>query len=461
MHSTVGSRLQAAWGPKISDSAPVSRLGVFDENLVPNVRKAPAMPSKVRSGADESFVERVTGASPRQATSTPGKVRGSGDESFAELVAAARLAASTPGRTHDSSRTEFIGAAASSRHATHTPVRRLASDDVSPIAQVSSPSSSCILRSSSARSGGPRRLLDESARSSLSTSRRVLSEINSKARFEALHRDSECRKMRREVAERERDQRLDEEAKQLQNVRPTPQRPWGRQWAKEQSAAYLKKLKALEAKRQQEHSTKEEEELRECSFAPIFYSKEVPRQRRMLKAKQELEALAERQRDWTQRLDGLLCEESDLYQSMEEDYTQGLQRDELSLLAQQRAVAGRRCRIGILQVLHELALLEAEALSIASRATRSTTPHRGSNPVPVLATAATASLAELCPSFDLELLPALRSEVPDLEAPLDSECAWEVPGTILCPIFPVPAPPTPSNISRGTTPDEAKQWAWS
>lgn len=310
--------------------------------------------------------------------------------------------------------------------------------------------------------------------SSLPTSRRVLREINSQARFEALHRDSECRRMRREVAEQEKLVREEEEAKKL--LHPVPRRAFDQRWANSQPAAYAKKLRALEQKRQLQASSKEEEALKECSFAPRFVSKEGPRQRRILKARQRLEALAEEQRAWVLQLEALQSEEAELggrtYRLCtfegelggeapfwQDGSTEAFPCRSLPREAEERAVAERRCRIGVLQVLHELARLEAEALALASRATRHLPSHLNSS-VPVATPAALARLAELCPAFDLDLLPRLRNEASRHDVPSEAECAWEVPGTLLRPPLPVPVTVAPV-AGCGTAPDEARPWIWS
>lgn len=285
-----------------------------------------------------------------------------------------------------------------------------------------------------------RRALEESTCSSLNTSRRVLREINSQARFEALHRDGDCRRMRRELVECARQAREDEEARKLLN--PTPRRAWDRSWANQQPAAYTRKLVALEEKRRLEAKAKEEAELRECSFGPRFFSTEAPRRRRLAKVRQQLHFLAEQQQEWARQLEALRSEETRFRENGSAN--------------EAAAVTERHCRNGMLQVLHELTALEDQALTLSSRAIRYL-PSRVVDAGCPARVAAAASLEELCPSFDLGILPWLRREAASLlSAPSDTEHAWEVPGTTSL------RPPLPVPVSYGGfAPDEAKPCTWS
>ena len=223
----------------------VSHISVFDESLAASARQATNVTAVagLRNGHDESF---TVIAAERQTATTPIRSRSGADESFAEFVAASsRTAATTPSSRLDDGLgdTTIITA----RRCITTPVATSADTEESPLHWLSTPCCPHFQQSSSSRQGKMRlRKLEESSCSSLSTSRRVLSEINSQARFEALHRDGECRKKKLEIARREKERRLDEEARELQNHRPPPQRPWGRKWAEDQSASYAKKLQNLE-----------------------------------------------------------------------------------------------------------------------------------------------------------------------------------------------------------------------
>jgi len=288
---------------------------------------------------------------------------------------------------------------------------------------------------------GENSIHNQSSCSSLPASRQVLREINAQARFEALHRDSECRRMRRESGAREKLERDEEAARKLL---PDPGRGWEQKWCNEQPVAYARKLRNLAEKRQAEASAREDEELRECRFAPRLIARDAPRQRRLLKARQLLEGLAGQQREWAMRLEALHSQE------------EAFQCGPPALDAQQRAVAERRCRIGFLQVLHELTRLESEALSLASRASRH--PAIENAGARSRGNAEAARLAELCPAFDLGLLPRLRQEVAGFTVP-DADYSWEVPGALLRPPLPVPAASAPM-IGSGVTPDEARPWTW-
>lgn len=258
------------------------------------------------------------------------------------------------------------------------------------------------------------------------------------------------------MAEREKRERDEKEASKL--LRPPPRRGWEQSWVDEHSASYAKKIRALEEKRQLEANTREQEVLKECSFTPRFLSQEAPRQRRLLKARQGLEDLAAQQHEWLLRLQALRSEEDRLQHASGDfevycEASEAFQYRSLAQDAQERGVAERRCRIGVLQVLHELTRLETEAFALVSRALR--LPSRTSSQVPVSTPAAAERLRELCPNFDLDLLPRLRSEATRM--PLD---AWEVPGALLRPPLPIPVTIAPTFVA-GPTPDEARPWTWS
>lgn len=257
--------------------------------------------------------------------------------------------------------------------------------------------------------------------------------------------------MRREEAGNEKLQREEEEVKQM--LPPPPKRAWELRWAKEQSAAYKKKQQALEEKREWVAASRDEQELKECSFAPRLVTKEAHRRRRIQETRGRLECLAERQIEWAGRLEALRCEEARLAHSDADEFRHDSD-EEAFLDAQQRAVAARRCRTGVLQVLHELGALELEALSLAARTSRQAQGRR--NRAPEAAT----TLRELCPAFDLSLLPQLREEVSCFDVLPDADFAWEVPGALLRPPLPVPiAEGRPA--FRGSAQDETRPWTWS
>lgn len=366
---------------------------------------------------------------------------------LAELAAAAtaRQGATTPPRT--SGRGSDEGSiAATARQRANTPPRSCWSGDDSSIIWEPLASSGRLHRSVSARSG-----CSSSSRTTLATSRCALKEINAQARFEALHLDSACRRMRREEAENEKSQREEEEVKQL--LPPPPKRAWELRWANQQSAAYARRQQALEEKRELAAASRDEQELKECSFAPRLVTKEAHRRRHVQEARRRLECLAERQIEWAGRLEALRCEEARLAHSEVDDFRHVEECDNEAFLdAQQRAVAVRRCRTGVLQVLHELGALELEALSLAARTTRQTQGRR--NPE------AATTLRELCPAFDLSLLPQLQEQVSCFDVLPDADFAWEVPGALFRPPLPVPMAAERSAF-RGSAPDEARPWTWS
>lgn len=258
--------------------------------------------------------------------------------------------------------------------------------------------------------GKARLIADESICSSISAPRSVLQEINSQARFEALHKDGERRRLRKEQYEREKLQREEDEARKF--LQPPPRRRASEGWANEQLAAHARRERAREAKRQKENMSRSEQALRECTFAPRLVSREAPKERQLSKAQQHLEGLAEQQQSCVARLEELRSEEFSLSFGVDEQdsFTPGLQSET------QSAVAQRRCRIGCLQVLHELARLESEALSTASRASQLGRRSQPSTPPPLQAAA--GLLAELCPAFDLEVLAKVRGETAPVETAL-------------------------------------------
>lgn len=105
---------------------------------------------------------------------------------------------------------------------------------------------------------------------SSSRSRSVLREVNSQARFESLHQDAAFRRQRQQ---RVREEKLrQKEAEKTAMLRPSAQRAWEPQWAKEQSEAHKRRMARLEAQRLSEAYRREQEEMRECSFAPRLIS---------------------------------------------------------------------------------------------------------------------------------------------------------------------------------------------
>jgi len=332
----------------------------------------------------------------------------------------------TPRKTYARESLAEIAAGAVVKKSENTPRSNISSgnsqtgniaDDESPIPWVSTPTSSWRQDSASARRGGTW-LSEESTCDTLLTSRRVLFEINAQARFEALHIDSDCRRLRREAAERKKLERDEEETKQL--LRPLPQRAWEKGWVDKQLAAHTKKLSTLRKKSHSTVNSREAEALQECSFTPQLLSQEVPRQRRLLKARQHLEGLAYEQEDLALRLEELRSEQAQLTcakfesgcEEPESVTVEGFPgRPAQRIVAEAFAEQQRYLHNSIWQVLDQLATLEKKALAFAAHASRGTTSQLAALPEP------TVALAELCPLFDLTLLQRVWNNPSDLNVP--------------------------------------------
>lgn len=310
----------------------------------------------------------------------------------------------------------------------------------------------------------------DSADSLAETSRHILHEVNTQARFEALYRDGECRRKRREAIEREKVHREEEEMKVLQSKCQPRRRVWEPRWANEQSIAYARKQQALEDRRQREAVSKENQALKECSFAPRLVSGDGARRRKLAKARRILAELAEEQKIWTQRAQDL---RGDLAHAMDADSDDDLDYDSDSKAFQcdlreadgLRAAADRRFRIGMLQVLDNLARLQVQALATVSRSFGQPSSRDDCEHPAINAT----QLRDVCPAFDVDLLPQLRAEVSRFDVPSDAVNAWEVPGALLRAPIPVLAPaadtlPLPkdalSSVDSTLQRDEARPWTW-
>lgn len=265
----------------------------------------------------------------------------------------------------------------------------------------------------------------------MSSSRSILREINSQARFEALHKDSECRRIRKMQAEREKLEQDREELRRMQ-LHSAPRRVPELSWADRQAAAYERRMQALEEKRQQAAESRAREELEPCSFAPkLVASTNSFRQRRVQDAKRHLAILAEEQQDWAHRLQGLRAEEEHVRHAVADQALRagepGYSDEALRCVEERRAVVERRCRVGVLQVLHELGRLEAEANIIAVKTIQKGLTSSGQKPEPDVKWV----LSDLCPAFDQALLAQVRSEVPDA---LDFQMHLEVPDAVDVPL---------------------------
>jgi hypothetical protein len=307
----------------------------------------------------------------------------------------------------------------------------------------------------------------------------VLREVNSQARFEALYRDSECRRKRREATEREKMLKEEEEIRILQSRCQPRRRAWEPRWANEQSIAYARKQQALEDRRQREAESKENEALKECSFAPRLVAGDGLRRRKLAKARRILEELANEQKIWAQKVEDLR-EELLRNRASDDECDRGgdaLDSDEESEASQRtvdmhgadenREAADRRFRLGMLQVLDNLARLQTQALTAVSRALAPPAAKEqcGEKPPVVAAT----DLKDVCPAFDVDLLPQLRSEVSRFDVPAEPGSAWEVPGALLRAPIPVSVPPALSpplpkeprpDVEQPLQRDEARPWTW-
>lgn len=310
------------------------------------------------------------------------------------------------------------------------------------------------------------------------TSRHVLREVNTQARFEALYRDGESRRKRREATEREKIHKEEEEFKMMQTKhQPSRRRAWEPRWANEQALTYVMKQQALEDRRLREAASKENAALKECSFAPRLVAGDGSRRRKMAKARRILEELAEEQKIWTHRVEALRVELAPHYVARSDnasnercshdqdsdsadDYEASLEdREEI------RVVAERRYRLGMLQVLDNLVRLQTQALATVSRALGQSSIR---DPLGEAFVETIAHLKDMCPSFDVDVLPRLRSDVSRFDVPADPGKAWEVPGALLRAPIPVQLPSevvAPSQDARqdndsGQQRDEARPWTW-
>lgn len=256
--------------------------------------------------------------------------------------------------------------------------------------------------------------------SSRSLSHCPLREINVQARFDALHKDGEYRRIRREqAAEKKRLQQAEREERP-----PSARRSWDHKWAEEQIENHLEKQRTLEAQRARKANWAECREACECSFTPRLVSQSAG-QRRLLKAQQLLKKVAGRQQACLQRLREIKDNRNKLEVSVEakrrsreeearqahwssveeflasvpgwrmlaaqaqaykeanpgipnERAVQEAARDivhaneasaiaaAVSSLEEERAVEHRRLLIGCLQIVHELVSLDDEASKIAA-----------------------------------------------------------------------------------------------
>mmetsp|Transcript_54191 Transcript_54191/g.101581 ORF Transcript_54191/g.101581 Transcript_54191/m.101581 type:complete len:314 (-) Transcript_54191:104-1045(-) len=239
-----GGRLRAAWGEALVSSSRGSSWRDSTENCCPELEPCGG-PCQYQADIGESSQwsnGKLFVANSCSATSTVG------------LAAAARSACS-------------VG---------NVLERRRCGDDADLRHQAIAMSSHCCLNCHPAALShrdlrpGESGAMNTCSTPSSSRSRSVLREVNSQARFESLHQDAAFRKQRQERARQEKLRQ--EEAENKAMLRPSARRAWEPQWAKEQGEAFTRRMIKLEVKRVSEAWKREQDEMRECSFAPRLIS---------------------------------------------------------------------------------------------------------------------------------------------------------------------------------------------
>jgi len=294
----------------------------------------------------------------------------------------------------------------------------------------------------------------------IASERRPLREIDLQARFEALYHDGECRRTRREHAQREKSRQEEADIKEMR-AQARPRLARHSKWAADQAATHARKLADLKVQRQVEADRRSEESMRECSFAPMIIRRS-PREHQLHKAQLALVGLAKGQRACLARLKEVLEEErcleaTDAVPCRRVDNAASQQEAaiiEAALLVARSdsAMAQRRFKITRLQVFHEVARLDAEARNVIAHSGVGLEELLFSEPSPPLGRTREVVL------FDPDLVSRLRGEAWYEDA---MRCAPVVlPPPVPVPLAPAHAvPPQPPVLSLPPPIPVATAWA--